>query len=128
MNSAVEFIWIVLYTWVTMNEQVVKTKRKRRPPRAIVWFLRILAGIGLVFRDKIQKDAILIVLNSRLFIGILLIALGLLSFESDKYCDGNSSNYYACTRPSTYYYYPWWATLLVVVGSFSIVLWFLRKK
>lgn len=111
-----------------MNEQGVKTKRKRRGIYILVWFLRMGRAVALFFRDKIKNDFGIVALHNKLFIGILLLIVGVMSFDSGKYCDGNSSNYYACTRPSTYYYYPWWAILLVVVGSFSVVLWFLRKK
>jgi hypothetical protein len=69
-----------------------------------------------------------IVEHGRLFLGTFLTLVGILSFASDRYCDGNTSAYYACTRPATYYYYPWWATLLIILGSFSVMLWFLRKK
>jgi len=111
-----------------MNEQEVKNKRKRRGPRVVRLFLRLVAAGALFFRDKIQADFVTIIAQSRLFIGIAMLGVGILAFQSDKYCDGNPSTYAACTRPSTYYYYPWWAIALVVLGSFSVVLWFLRKR
>lgn len=87
----------------------------------------MVSAVALFLRDKVRQDFNLMVTQSRLFIGIAFLCVGFLLFESGKYCDGNPSNYYACTRPSTYYYYPWWAILLVILGSFSVVLWFLRK-
>ena len=126
-HKSVEFIWIFLYTWDTMNEYEVKGKRKRRGHRMIRLSLQVAVAGALFFRDKIQADFTTIVAQSRLFIGIALLSIGVLLFQSDKYCDGNPSTYAACTRPSTYYYYPWWAIVLVILGSFSIVLWFLRK-
>jgi len=118
---------IFLYTWNTMNEHEVKSKRRRRGPRIVRLLLQLVTAGALFFRDKIQTDFATIAAQSRLFLGIAMLSFGILLFQSDKYCDGNPSTYAACTRPSTYYYYPWWAILLVVLGSFSIVLWFLRK-
>lgn len=79
-------------------------------------------------KDAIAVDAEEIIRHGRLFLGLALTLSGLLSFSSDRYCDGNASSYYACTRPATYYYYPWWAITLTLVGSFLIVLWFLRRQ
>lgn len=87
-----------------------------------------LGALILFVRDELVRDVEDILLHGRLFIGLALTVSGLLSFSSDKYCDGTAANYYACTRPATYYYYPWWAILLVVIGSFFVVLWFLRRK
>ena len=87
-----------------------------------------LGALVLYVRDELVRDIQDIVLSGRLFLGIAFTLIGILSFASDKYCDGNAANYYSCTRPATYYYYPWWAVLLIVVGSFFVVLWFLRRK
>jgi hypothetical protein len=91
-----------------------------------VW--RYAQALVTLMRDMVADDVARIWMHARLFIGQLLLIVGLFSFASDKYCDGNSSAYYACTRPSTFYYYPWWAIVLIVLGSFSCMLWFLRKK
>ena len=108
-------------------DKIVKRKSKKR--RGIVRVLMRIVGAFYFFVYDIVVDDIKVILyNSRLFAGIALVIVGILSFGSGKYCDGNTSNYYACTRPSTYYYYSWWAIALIVMGSFSIVLWFLRKK
>jgi hypothetical protein len=87
-----------------------------------------LGALVLFIRDELVRDVQDIVLSGRLFLGITSLLVGLLSFASDKYCDGNAANYYTCTRPATYYFYPWWAILLIVIGSFLIVLWFLRRQ
>lgn len=89
---------------------------------------RTVVAVVLFFRDAVMEDLARIWKHGRLFLGMVLTTLGVLSFASDRYCDGNTSAYYACTRPATYYYYPWWAILLILLGSCSIVLWFLRKK
>lgn len=87
-----------------------------------------LGALVLFIRDELAEDFRDMVASSRLFLGLASVLVGLLSFASDKYCDGSAANYYTCTRPATYYYYPWWAILLIVVGSFFVVLWFLRRK
>lgn len=79
-------------------------------------------------RKGVQEDLLRIVANIRLFAGFALLFWGLLSFASDRYCDGNTSAYYSCTRPSTYYYYPWWSVLLVVAGVFGITLWHVSRR
>ncbi len=90
-------------------------------------FLTLVAFVRFV-GEKFRVDIAYIFREWRLFAGMALVVTGLLSFVSDRYCDGNSSSAYTCTRPATYYYYPWWATVLVVVGGVLVVLWFLRKK
>lgn len=90
--------------------------------------LRISKAMLLFLRDKISDDIILIAQHGRLFFGMLLAGVGVLSFASDRYCDGNASSYYACTRPATYYYFPWWAIVLIITGIVFITLWYLRKK
>lgn len=89
---------------------------------------RFVGALGQMVKEVLIDDLHTLGTNLRLFFGLGATLVGLLSYTSDRYCDGNTSTYYACTRPSTYYYYPWWAILLVVVGSWSVVLWFLRKK
>ncbi len=63
-----------------------------------------------------------------LFIGTVLLTIGLFSFESDKYCDGNTSEYLACTRPSTFYYFSSLDILFITVGLFFILIWFLKDR
>jgi hypothetical protein len=110
-------------------ERVVKkrtSRRLRRSPLGVA--LRTSVAFFVFLKDRLRDDFVFILYNSRLFFGIILFVTGVLSFSSGKYCDGNSSSYYACTRPSTYYYYEWWAIVFVILGVFSIVLWLLRKK
>ena len=63
-----------------------------------------------------------------LFFGSALLLIGLLNFNSSKYCDGNTSDYLSCTRPATYYYFDWLDITLVLVGVFFIMLWYLERK
>lgn len=65
--------------------------------------------------------------ESQLFVGTALFVIGFFGFESGKYCDGNTSEYLSCTRPSTYYYYDTFHTILIIVGVSLIILWYLRR-
>ena len=103
----------------------VRTPKKRSLLRVVI---RTIGAFTSFLFGKIKEDMSVLLINGRLSFGILFIIAGLLSFSSEKYCDGNSSSYYACTRPATYYYYSWWAIVLTIVGSLFIVLWFLRRK
>lgn len=111
-----------------MNEHSKRGVQKRRGFVFIRLALRVAKAMLLFVRDKIYEDVELMLYHSRLFLGILLMGLGLFSFTSDRYCDGNTSSFYACTRPATYYYYPWWAIIFVLIGTVLLTLWFLRKK
>lgn len=73
-------------------------------------------------------DLRVILLHARIVCGVVLLVIGLLSFSSDRYCDGTTSAYYACTNPSAYYYYPWWTILLIVLGSILVTVWMLRQR
>jgi hypothetical protein len=111
-----------------MQRRVRKLVRSGRSLGVFKKTLLIFGAILLLCRDSLREDVAQIWEHARLFVGTAFVVVGLLSFSSDRYCDGNTSSYYACTRPSTYYEYPWWAILLTVLGSVLIVLWFLRRK
>ena len=100
----------------------------RRVWRFVKRVLFVVKFLSTSVADAFSVDIDDILRNSRLFLGSVMILVGVLSFSSDRYCDGNASSYYACTRPSTYYFYPWWAIALVVVGSTLTILWFLRRQ
>ncbi len=69
-----------------------------------------------------------ILLETELFLGAALLAIGTFGFESDKYCDGNTADYLSCTRPSTFYYYDWLDVTLIVLGIFFVLVWVLRNR
>jgi hypothetical protein len=69
-----------------------------------------------------------LLLETELFLGTALVAIGFLSFESDKYCDGNTADYLSCTRPSTYYYFDWLDIALIIAGIFFIFFWLLKTR
>ena len=105
-------------------------QRTGRPKRRVGFVKRIrrIAGAVLSFlHTALYKDMVRVWKEGRLFVGLGLLIVGLLSFASDRYCDGTVSSHYACTRPTTYYYYPWWSIALVLVGAFLITLWLLRR-
>ncbi len=72
--------------------------------------------------------ATIVARESDLFLGAALFLIGLLGFESGRYCDGNSADYLSCTRPATYYFYDAPHTILIVLGVFLILLWFVRAR
>jgi hypothetical protein len=66
--------------------------------------------------------------DAELFIGVALTLVGLLSFHSDKFCDGNTADYLSCTRPSTFYFYSPLDISIVVLGVFLVLVWMRRSK
>lgn len=110
-------------------------ERKRQVPKrlgrsffkVVVVFFRTLIRVVAYLLEKAQKDFLVAWLHIRLFLGVALICIGILSFQSGRYCDGNTSSQYVCTRPATYYYYPFWAVALTVLGSMLVILWTLRR-
>jgi hypothetical protein len=63
-----------------------------------------------------------------LFLGALLLLLGLLNWSSGKYCDGNTADYLSCTNPATYYYYNALEIGLIVLGALLILVWFVKNR
>jgi hypothetical protein len=78
--------------------------------------------------DGAQETFASVVREFDLFLGNALLLIGLLSFESDKFCDGNTADYLSCTRPSTYYYFDYLDIFLIVVGSTLVIAWFLKQR
>lgn len=111
-------------------------ERKRSVPKRlvasffkiVVVFFRALIRVALYLLEKAQKDFLVAWMNIKLFLGVAMICIGFLSFQSGRYCDGNASSQYVCTRPATYYYYPFWAVVLTVLGSMLVILWTLRRS
>ncbi len=100
-----------------------RRKKRRRAPLARTIGSTVVYGV-----QGLLSDGVYILREGRLFLGTALIVLGALSFASDRYCDGTASTHFACTRPTTYYYYPWWAILFVILGTFLVLLWWLRTR
>jgi hypothetical protein len=63
-----------------------------------------------------------------LFLGAALLLVGLLSFESGKYCDGNTAQYLSCTRPAVYYYFDALDVTSAVLGAFFMLAWMVKRR
>ena len=116
------------YTVGMLEREKMPTSRRRRRGGFVRRVFLTTGAFVLYIRDALFDDFRVMWREGRLFVGLFFVTVGLLSFASDKYCDGNTSSHYACTRPSTYYYYPWWAVACVVLGSFFVCLWFVRRQ
>ncbi len=62
-----------------------------------------------------------------LFLGAILLILGLMSFEVGRYCDGNTAQYLSCTRSAAYYYYDTLDRTIAVIGAFFLLGWYVRR-
>lgn len=95
-------------------------------------FVHVSWMVLLYFLDRVVdvviEDAHVIRREFELFAGTALVLIGSFSFHNGKNCDGNTADYLSCTRPSTFYYYSWFEVTLIVVGSFLIIVWFLRSR
>jgi len=78
--------------------------------------------------EILATDISIIRKEGDLFFGVLLAAIGIFHFRSDKFCDGNTVDYLSCTRPSAFHYYGGLEITLIVVGIFFILLWFLKRR
>lgn len=78
--------------------------------------------------DALARDFIIIQREADLFLGAALTLVGLLGFESARYCDGNLNDYISCTRPATYYYFDTLDITLTVLGAFFILVWYFKHK
>jgi hypothetical protein len=87
----------------------------------------LMRGVDGIY-DFIVGSLQTIARDASLFIGVALTVVGLLSFHSDKFCDGNTADYLSCTRPSTYYFYSPVEIGIVVVGIFLIMIWMRNTK
>jgi hypothetical protein len=80
-----------------------------------------------VLMDGVEENGRIIRRESELFLGTLLTIIGIFSFNSGKYCDGNTADYLSCTRPATFYYYGWFEIICIIVGVFLVILWFQKS-
>lgn len=100
-------------------------KRVRRSAR-IVWlvigyFFEAVTSIFVNNWKIVRKEA-------DLFVGVTLSLIGVLSFESGRYCDGNTADYLSCTRPATYYYFDTLDVFFVVFGVLLMLVWFFKNR
>ncbi len=78
--------------------------------------------------DALARDVVIIQREADLFLGSALGLVGLLGFESARYCDGNLNDYISCTRPATYYYFDTFDIVLIVLGIFFVLVWYFKHK
>lgn len=87
--------------------------------------------VGYLFEllvTSMQKNLGVISREADLFVGSLFLTVGLLGFNSSKFCDGNTADYLSCTRPSTFYYYSAFDMVLVVLGVSFVLFWFFKRE
>jgi hypothetical protein len=105
-------------------------------PKTVMGRLRHSLWIAWMFIAYLFDRAIvylgarlsLVVKEIDLFAGAAFFIIGILGFESGRYCDGNSAEYLSCTRPATFYFYDAVHTALIVLGIFLIIVWFLKRS
>jgi hypothetical protein len=109
-----------------MDEELdpIDTPRARRKERKTASFLG-LALDALAQRGGMYLRTMLF--EFELFLGTALALIGVLGFESGKYCDGNTADYLSCTHPTTYYYFNVVDIALVVLGACLVLVWVLNR-
>lgn len=110
------------------GEQTQEPKENilERPKRDSL-FWRLWNSISDKVITTFFKNYAVVQRELQLFIGTTLLIIGVFGFSSGKYCDGNTSEYLSCTRPSTFYYYDGVHVILVILGVTLILLWLLRR-
>lgn len=107
--------WIVEKVW----------RRIRRTFR-ILWLLTLygidrLIGAAEEYLGIIRQEF-------EFFFGAAFLSLGLLGFDTARYCDGNTVDHLSCTRPAVYYYFGWLDITFVILGVFFLMFWYLKQK
>jgi len=114
---------------VRYNSVMEDMHQKRTGVRRILYIAQAIVLYGFDRALEIfGQDISIIKREGDLFFGVLLTTIGIFHFRSDKFCDGNSVDYLSCTRPTSYHYYGGLEIFLIVVGSFFILLWFLKRR
>jgi hypothetical protein len=110
-----------------MDEQTTPARKKGIARFFHICWLLIDYGFNACV-DALGSYVAVIRREVELFLGVMLSILGIMSFDADKFCDGNTADYLSCTRPTAYYYFDTWDKVLVVVGVVLIMIWFVRRK
>lgn len=79
-------------------------------------------------KQSIQDGYYLIVDNLFLFFGVACMAISLLNFSHDRYCDGTVADHYACVNSATYYEYSGFMVFLFVLGALSTAFWYVKRN
>lgn len=88
------------------------------------WFWRKFDAVW----DLVAREWAILAGEGRLYLGIALTLAGVMNFEAGRFCDGNTLDSIACTRPVVYYEYPWWAVALTIVGALLLAGWWRGKS
>ena len=94
---------------------------------AYIGWLLVEYGFNKI-ADRSEDYVAVLRREAELFLGVGLVIVGLMNFENGKNCDGNTTDYLSCTRPSTFYYFSWWEILLVLLGAFLIAFWLFGRS
>lgn len=78
--------------------------------------------------DKLIERVHIMLREFDLFSGVGLFLLGLLNFNTGRYCDGNTGDYLSCTRPAVYYYFDAFDIVLIVLGIFLFLFWYVKRN
>ena len=105
---------------------VEKVWRKIRRTARLLWLLTLYGVDRLI--DAVGEYVGIIRGAPELFAGTTLLLLGILNFESARYCDGNTADHLSCTRPATYYYFDWLDIALILLGVFFLMFWYLKEQ
>jgi hypothetical protein len=84
--------------------------------------------LSVQLAEAIERDIAVMRREIDLFLGTILLLLGLLNWSTSKYCDGNTADYLSCTRPDAYYYYSGFSIALIVLGVLLILIWTVKKR
>ncbi len=76
--------------------------------------------------DALARDVFIVQREADIFLGSALLTIGLLGFESGRYCDGNVNDHISCTRPATFYYFDTLDIVFIVLGLFFIFVWYFK--
>lgn len=78
--------------------------------------------------DFVAREWAILAGEGRLYLGIALTLAGVMNFDAGRFCDGNTLDYIACTRPVVYYEYPWWAIALAILGALLLAGWWRNRN
>lgn len=111
-----------------MNEEhTQEVAGSEQPGKMKVAWLILMHVVEGVY-DFVGRNVAVVLSAKELFLGSALTIIGLMSFETDRFCDGNTADYLSCTRPNAYYYFDSLDIALVVLGITLILCWFIARR
>lgn len=112
-----------------MAENTPETTASRKGIRKwahTVWISFEFLSVQLA--DTIERDFAVVRREANLFLGSILLLLGLFNWSIAKFCDGNTADYLSCTRPDAYYYYGWFQIVLIITGATLVLIWLVKDR